>query len=297
MKDIQTFRAAVRGTYDLQKLRIQIGNRIVGNFKVKLGQAPGESEKVLPKDAEEILEILRLSYNRVTDGVANFPSKSKFKDEEGVISNYTELCLISEYFEVEEREKKHFERFTGMLEEQELYTEFLKPIKGIGKAMAGIVMTEIDITQAEYPSSLWKYAGLDVVEVKDEKTGEIRHEGRSKRKAHLIDREYIDAAGEVKLKKSITYNPTLKTKLLGVMAPCMLKANSQYKVYYDNYKHRIENDPRHAKKTKMHRHKMALRYMIKRFLVDLYKAWRAMEGLPVAPEYSQTKLGMTHGKA
>ena len=37
-------RVMVRGAYDLQKLRIQIGNRIVGNFKAKLGQAPGESE-------------------------------------------------------------------------------------------------------------------------------------------------------------------------------------------------------------------------------------------------------------
>jgi hypothetical protein len=36
--------------------------------------------------------------------------------------------------------------------------------------------------------------------------------------------------------------------------------------------------------------------MIKRFLVDLYKAWRPLEGLPVAPEYGEGKLGIIHGQ-
>jgi len=37
----------VRGVYDMQKMRIQMGNRIVGNFKAKLGQAPSEKEDEL----------------------------------------------------------------------------------------------------------------------------------------------------------------------------------------------------------------------------------------------------------
>jgi hypothetical protein len=36
--------------------------------------------------------------------------------------------------------------------------------------------------------------------------------------------------------------------------------------------------------------------MLKRFLVDLYKAWRSLEGLPVAPEYSVGKLGIVHSR-
>lgn len=42
---------------------------------------------------------------------------------------------------------------------------------------------------------------------------------------------------------------------------------------------------------------MALRYMVKRFLVDLYKAWRALEGLPVIQEYSEAVLNMPHKQA
>ena len=49
-------RVMVRGAYDLQKLRIQMGNRIVGNFKAKLGQAPGESEDdALDAEGKKIL--------------------------------------------------------------------------------------------------------------------------------------------------------------------------------------------------------------------------------------------------
>ena len=46
MSDLRTL---VRGIYNIQKLRIQMGNRLVGNFKVKLGQAPSEPESTLDK--------------------------------------------------------------------------------------------------------------------------------------------------------------------------------------------------------------------------------------------------------
>ena len=38
-------RVLVRGAYDIQKLRIQMGNRIVGNYKARLGIPPGTKEK------------------------------------------------------------------------------------------------------------------------------------------------------------------------------------------------------------------------------------------------------------
>jgi hypothetical protein len=34
-------RSMVRGSYDLQKLRIESGNRLVATFKAKLGHKPG----------------------------------------------------------------------------------------------------------------------------------------------------------------------------------------------------------------------------------------------------------------
>jgi hypothetical protein len=163
-----------------------------------------------------------------------------------------------------------------------------------------VILSEIDIHKAEYPSSLWAYAGLDVVRVADEATGEIKGEGRSRRAAHLIDLEYTDKDGNQATRKSITYNPWLKTKLMGVLGTLFVKQpadKSPYRKAYDDYKFRLENHPKWADRSKGHRHQAAIRYAVKRFLVDLYRVWRELENLPVAPEYSEAKLGMVHGSA
>ena len=51
-------RTSVRGAYDLQKLRISTGNRIVANFKAKLGQLPGKAEKTLEAEEKKVLKLL-----------------------------------------------------------------------------------------------------------------------------------------------------------------------------------------------------------------------------------------------
>jgi hypothetical protein len=287
MNRIQTsnLKTMVRGAYDIQKLRIQMGNRIVGNFKSKLGYENGEKEEeTADAEGREIIDKLRVHYRKVADGVAAFPRAKDFKSD-GVIDTYTELCLISEYVELEEQEQKHFRRLTTVLKEFPIYTGFLESVKGIGPAMAGVIVSEIDITRAKYPSSLWKYAGLDVA-------GDGA--GRSRREEHLVQREYINSDGEKAMRNSITFNPFLKTKLVGVLAGSFLRAGAKdnpYRTYYDNYKHRIETDARHAEKSKLVWHRMAMRYMIKMFLLDLHCVWRRMEGLPVSVSYHQGKQG------
>lgn len=383
-------RTMVRGAYDLQSIRIQMGNRITGNFKAKLGMTPdGMSEKELEKQEKKVLDLLRASYNRITDGIveegdelvkAKLPSPKKFKGDE-LISNYTELVLVDQYMTLLRDEESHFRKLNLVLKGIPIFDEFLADVRGIGPAMAGIIISEIDITRAEYPSSLWKYAGLDAVlvgyYVKDDKEVivpareinahydgihgdqpmmaegkypvQFREVGRSRKECCLEDRTYTNKEGQEATRRSITFNPFLKTKLIGVLGTSFLRAGistvdgkkvggarrlemaknygfdpaevddndieqkvidvlkahghdvkvepSPYAVVYYNYKRRLENDPRHQQKTDAHRHNMAIRYMVKRFLVDLYNAWRRLEGLTVAAEYSEAKLGMVHGKA
>ena len=278
----------VRGAYDVQKLRIQMGNRIVANFKEKLGQHPGMSEEELAAAQQDVLSHLRERYKKITDGVKNFPTQGRFKGD-GVISGYTELCLVAQYLELEKDEETHFNRLKYVLREYDIYNEFLKPCKGVGPAMAGVIISEIDIHKARYSSSLWKLAGLDVAP--DGK-------GRSKRAEHLIDVEYETKDGEIKTKKSITFKPFLKTKLLGVLGPSFLKSrNERYRGYYDNYRHRLEHRKESIPNpTDGHLHNMALRYMVKMFLCDLYEHWRPLEGLEVHDPYAVAKLGLQkHG--
>ena len=284
MSNIKTI---VRGSYDVQKLRIQMGNRIVANFKAKLGQEASMPESELGNDEKKVLDKLRLHYRKITDGIKNFPRQVNFKGDE-VISSYTELCLLDMYIELEKQEAKHFNQLGNVLKEYPIYTEFLEKVKGCGVAMSGVIISEIDISKCKYSSSLWKYAGLDVAQ---------DGQGRSKKKEHLVEVDYIDKDGKNATRVGITFNPFLKTKLVGVLASSFLRCgkDNPYSEAYYNYKNRLENHPSHKEKTLGHRHNMAMRYAVKRFLVDLYVAWRTIEGLPVESEYSEGKLGMKHG--
>jgi len=275
----------VRGAYDLQKLRIMMGNRIVGNFKAKLGQDPGETEEdSLSAKGKAILVDLRRRYKKLTDGVTKVKLTEFTGDE--VISTYTELCLLDSYFEIEKDEANHFKRLESLLGEYPIYTQFLKPTKGIGPAMSGVIISEIDITKARHPSSLWKYAGLDVA-------GDGK--GRSRKAEHLVKARYVTRDGEEAERNSITFNPFLKTKLIGVLAPSFLRANNEkYRAVYDGYKNRLQHRPDWSEEKKGHVNNAALRYMIKMFLIDLYTAWRALEGLPISKPYHEVKLGIKH---
>lgn len=397
--NLAVIRTMVRSAYDMQGLRIQMGNRVTASFKAKLGlRQDGMSEAELEKQEKNLLEQLRKSYRRITDGIidehhddtgevaetltAKLPTEKKFKGDE-LITHYSELLLVDNYLNTLKNEEHHFKDMERILKKIPIYTEFLSDVRGIGPALAGIIVSEIDITKAEYPSSLWKLAGLDVVHIGkyvDDKGREqtVRGQeidawyadsknfgqpmlaegkyrvtfeavGRSRRDFCLVQKQYINRDGEQALRDSITFNPFLKTKLIGVAGTSFLRAGismvdgkkvgavrrlelakeegfdpkdyaemdedqaviiylrakghtvvvepSPYAVIYNNYKNRLKNDPRHAEKTDLHKHNMAIRYMVKRFLVDLYNKWRALEGLVVAPEYSEGVLGKVHGVA
>jgi hypothetical protein len=279
----------VRSAYDLQKLRIEMGNRLVATFKHKLGHQPGEKEKdSIDTEGLKFLRELRLHFDKLTTGVTKaLPAKAAWKGD-GLISTYTEACLIAEYLALEKSEGSQFRRLQGALDEFPIYQKFLTGVRGCGPAMSAVLISEIDIGKATYPSSLWKFAGLDVAE----------GTGRSRRKEHLRTVKYTDKNGREASKLGISFNPFLKTKLVGVLGPCLIKAKSDpYAQIYANYKHRLENHPKWAERSKGHRHNAAIRYMVKRFLADYYMAARSIEGLPVSPEYSEAKLGLKHRAA
>ncbi len=299
----ELLRTMVRGAYDLQKLRIQTGNRIAANFKAKLGQEPGEPEEMLDSEAANILKDLRQRFKRLTDGLIRLPTPARFKGD-NVISTYTELCLIAQYVELDSTETVHFRRLGNILKEYPIWNEFLLGRKGVGPAMGGVIISEFDIHKARYPSSLWAYSGMDVAD---------DGRGRSRRKEHLVKVKYTNKDGKEAERDSITFNPFLKTKLLGVLGPSFLRCKGDDADVYNTYKHRLETDPTRRKVTaaafkKLSKeeqkdawspariHNAAIRYMVKQFLCDLYNAWRPLEGLPVAPTYHEAKQGHKHEK-
>lgn len=281
-------KSLVKSGYDLQKLRIMVGLRLVANFKVKLGQAPQHSEDELEAEEKEILGVLRLAYERLTDGVLDKSlTPAKFKGDE-IITSFAELLLVRHYLALLRDEERIFATFKLLVEDFPIWGAFLRDLRGIGPAMAAVLIAYYDIHKAYYPTQMWSYAGLDVAE---------DGRARSKRKEHLIKRKYINREGEEAERNSITYEPFLHDKLLGTLAVIFLRCDSPYKKVYDQYKHRLQTDPRKEDWTKGHIHRAALRYMIKIFILDLYKEWRAVEGLEIALPYHEAKLGLVHGQA
>lgn len=282
-------RTTCRSAYDLQKLRIQAGNRISGDFRSKLGQTQdGMSKKEMMKEQKSTLDKLEASHKRITDAIVskmkeNVKNKAEKKElirtltriqtdklfiGDDLITDTGLYYLVDNYVRVLDIEKQLFADMQRLLDQIPIYTQFLEHIPGIGPAMAGVIISEIDIHEAEYPSSLVAYAGLDVVPVYQLATKEVDEEGkavlielsvdqahkhkhvtfndngegkvpdafykgtlmtytgvgRSRRACSLVKREYTTKDNEVKLRDSITFNPFLKTKLLGVAAGSMIKA-------------------------------------------------------------------------
>jgi hypothetical protein len=345
----------VRGAYDLQKLRMQMGLRLVGNFRAKLKVMPeigsnpktdsvptsasnptqtsapkakkkavrrsepeSDSEPKVPSETDDaeiteegkkVIEVLRASYKRLTDGVARnrtLPTQKGFHGDE-IISTYVELQLVDRYIDMEKMEAKTFRMLTTSLEEIPIYNEYLKDVIGVGPAMAGVIIGWFDPHKARHVSSFWKYSGLDVGP---------DGRGRSRRQEHLVEREYKDKNGELKTRMSITYEPFVKTKLMGVLAGSFIRTGSSWRLTYDDYKNRLLSDDRKIKVgvdewkklrkagedvsdhwTPGRINDAAKRYMIKMFLADLWVRWRTLEGLPVTKPYAEAKLGHRPHKA
>jgi len=115
-----------------------------------------------------------------------------------------------------EMERKEMTNIRRLLKTHPLYTQWLKEQKGCGPTLSGVIISEIDITKAPTVSALWSYCGLAV----DSKTGK---------------------AVRMKRGEKAGYNPWLKAKLVKVLGDCLIRANSPWRKFYDDYKLRKQN--------------------------------------------------------
>lgn len=253
------------------------------------GESTGETVEEV--DGSRLRPILT-DYQRITDYYAQQASKrprittvlNEVGSELQVIKTQLDFDMASTYFDLCRAEERQLKAVKREVQETPIWDNFLKDVKGCGPLMGAICIAYLDVYKARHCSSFWKYAGLDTVETEDG-----RRIGRNRSCTEM--REYTARDGSVQLKKSLTYNPFLKTKLCGVLGGAFLKAkDSQYgKVYYD-YKNRLQNRADDSL-TPGHIHAMATRYAVKMFLRDLWVAWRQLEGLPVSEPYEVAFLG------
>lgn len=242
-------RSLVRGYDDIQRDRIRMGNRILGNLYRRFGLEPGEKKenlkgklKGLPK---QLMDLIEDEYKRITDGVVinmrEIPKIMK-NAHPGIISDEIMFTFVKTYKKLTDEETFILKQIGKYLDGFQIWTDYLKQIVGVGPTMGGVLLTELDPYKAKHATSFWKRAGLDVVLMIDEIEGEeiTRGEGRSKKKRHLVKREYTARDGTTKTKNSITYSPFLKTKIYVLAGSFLRKQDDIYSVIWYNYRTRMQ---------------------------------------------------------
>ncbi len=175
--------------------------------------------------------------------------------------------------------------------------------KGLGPTMAGVILAEFTIEREDTVSKMWSFAGLAPVPARRCKgcntvLDEVTHPGAElpsgyKHKKGVKKCDATETYASAKAMRptkgeKLPYNSFLKTKLIGVLAPCLLKCNSPWRKFYDEYKHRKESAGWGV--SDGHRHNAAMRFMIKQLLIEIHREWRAIEGLPVREPYKEEYL-------
>lgn len=97
-----------------------------------------------------------------------------------------------------------------------IWETWLKLQKGIGPRLGGVLVSSIEIDKAAYVSQLWRFCGLAV----DAKRGTAERRVKGE-KAH--------------------FDPWLKSKLTMILGDCLMRSNSPWRKFYDNYKHRKQS--------------------------------------------------------
>ena len=162
----------------------------------------------------------------------------------------------------------------SVLMTKNIWMRYLQKVTGISVLTASKLLYYVgDVTRFSQPSKLLKYCGLAVVDGKADRL-----------------RKGVEA----------NYKPELKALLLGVIGPNFLRAKSQYRRVYDERKayteeHRPEwgvNPKTKKPNYKAHYHADAQRVMVKRFVVEFWKASWLAEGMePPTEPYAVRILG------
>lgn len=259
----------VKSFYDYQKMRI----RMEGRLRKK-------------KDGEDQKDNPKTDYTNVVEEESD-----------------NKIVLEEVYKETEKQEDFLLKRIKETIKIHPLWKAFLKDVKGCGELMAAVIISQFNIYLAENVSKMIAYSGMS--------PGTTFGKKWNKSKTKIITTDVLVKQDRKTPGFLCPYNAWLKSKMLGVLASGFLKANSLYKKFYDDYKNRMENLSEEEKKKRLkksknpsdkkrpyagHIHRMALRYMMKIFLKDLYVAWRTLEGLSVRNFYEEEYLKREHSE-
>lgn len=318
----ESIRRPVRYFYDLQKLRIAAGNRTADpdDYKIVVDKKdPTKSKKVKKGVTKAQMDEALMSIISSVRG--------KLKDEEEVPLSEGEKPAPPT---LEEEDRMYLQRQNRMLMLLEADTldrikkalkavpvsEWLLAQKGIGPTLAGVLISEIDIRRCETPSALWAYAGLHT----NNETGQAvrRQRGVKSNWNPMLKTKLVKVMAECFIKANSpwrshydSYKMRKTNELVPVCRPCNGSGKVAFGADEDPATLTQDPTPKAVNKTcnnckgtggpapwgnsAAHRDLASKRYMVKQFLLEFWKKWRSMEGLPVVPSYAEAMLGRVHG--
>jgi len=329
----ESLRRKTRYFYDLQAIRIALGNRTEDPalYTVKVDEKTGKEKKTKKKATRSQMEVALQSL--VTKLTVDADPSTEATPAPLNLDEEDRQFLLRQNYMMESLEADTLSRIKDVVETIPIYQQFLKGVKGCGITMSAVILSEMQmatpaewseiapenvLTRTEYTlvdadNVSWNFYKVTVNHVTETKEGpvtSVRTRVYFKKGTELYrdvcptvsaawayagmttDVETGKATRRQKGKR-FNWNPLLKTKMLGVLGSCMIKASSPYRVHYDNRKHRTESAEWGT--SKAHRHADANRVMVKMFIQDLWNAWRKLEGFPRPAPYSEAILGRIHG--
>lgn len=262
---------AVRFFYDLQKLRIQAGNRNTAQDQPAI--LDEEDKEFIGLISDKTKEVEKLALNQVAKLLKGIPIYERFlKDVRGIgptmagviiseisiekaqtVSGLWAWCGLAVRDGVADRLKRG---------EKARYNPFLKS-KIVRVAAECLIKSKSEYTRFYY---------------------DYKHRKATMRVPVCMACHGAGVARETK--KKIIDSEGKSVEITDPNAP---KAGSKCR----NCNGTGKDAP--WGKSDLHRHNAAMRYMMKMFLIDLYLKWRALEGLPVSEPYAAAKLGIRHG--
>lgn len=157
------------------------------------------------------------------------------------------LCLLEAQAPIKAKRKELEKRLVAIAKQLPIYP-LVESIHGMGALGLAIIIGEAgDLSKYANPAKLWKRMGLAVFN------------GKSQRR--------VAGAGAIEQ----GYNPRRRSAMWTV-GDSLLKKQNPYKELYDKRKEYEKQTT--AGLTPMHYHRRAGRYVEKRLLMDLWKAWR-----------------------
>lgn len=324
--DNPTLRKLVRFFYDLQRVRIALDNRVIAKVPHAPVQLEPGDKTVLSKYAEQVHQVEADALKNIREMVREHVMWNWVKAIRG--AKETIAGVLFSTFDIHRaRTVSSFWAYAGLGMERPYEVKYQDGDKKHK-------LTVWSVSPQSAGGLVPRKKGKNVIKKSKDSKGNIIETEEFVPPPERKILEVIQLPGEPERQKRRkgqypSYNLWLRTKMIGVLGPCLLKSKSSYNKFYYDMRTRLENEitarcpacegtgfiknenekPKKCKNCKgtggpvswghgkAHRHMAALRYMVKMFLKDFFLEWQRVLGIPSRGTYQEEYLKHHHEPA